>query len=347
MTAKWGHSWRKLYRHPSSAWLALPLSVRGLGDELIRYAEDDGRIFVGADDPIGALARRMGAHPSERKWMAKSIETLERDGFCKVEEGHLHIRNFVPAQESVTDSAVRMRKSRAATNPGPTDDRPQTDRTPTSQPHGHQPQTSDGRAKATARNDTSASVTVTSPKEEKREEEKRARPPTPVTPQAGGQDEVGRFEHDVGALVARWVAESNGRLAPGVAPRQLEMLAELVAAARVQGFTAAEVGAIGRWLDPAGGKGLGWMTKRRPDVAWLLDGCGEHFFEALNDCRGWLAEAASPRAPADVVPLATRFPVPAAVARQRAFAANAVRGPDAAARVREMREAAMRGNRAG
>lgn len=166
MSAKWGKDWRKLYRHPSSEWLALPLSVRGLGDELLRYTEDDGRIFVGTEDPVAALARRMGAHPSERKWFANALERLTQDGFCALVDGYLTIRNFVIAQSAVTPSAERMRRHRAAEDPA-------TDPTPTPQPHGHRRSIDSEQSVARPRKDNGAGVTVASPIEETRREERR------------------------------------------------------------------------------------------------------------------------------------------------------------------------------
>lgn len=91
--------WRKLYRFPSTAWLALPLSARGLGDALVRVADDDGSVYVGKDKHAETLARLLQAHRDEYKRVAKDFALLLADGFCAVEGERLWIKNFSLAQE--------------------------------------------------------------------------------------------------------------------------------------------------------------------------------------------------------------------------------------------------------
>jgi len=179
---KWGSDWRKLYRHPSRQWLNLPASVRGLGDELIRVVEDDGRVYVGADVLVGVM-RAIEAHPSERQWVKAALARLVADGFCAVDGDHLAVRNFVVAQSAVGASAERMRRHRAnagATTPAPGAGAglgPSTTGAGTEHDGGTTgagASLEPGAGDSTTRKDTGADVTVTSPKEEKRSEEKRS-----------------------------------------------------------------------------------------------------------------------------------------------------------------------------
>jgi hypothetical protein len=92
--------YRKLFLRPSKEWQALPVLVRGLGDELLRLADDDGRIFVGIDDAkmVATLCRLLGAHPDERKLIGRKLDVLlDGDNFIVREGAYLVIRNLAAA----------------------------------------------------------------------------------------------------------------------------------------------------------------------------------------------------------------------------------------------------------
>jgi hypothetical protein len=105
-------SWRKLYRTLPPSWLALPLSARGLGDELLKYVDDDG-IFAlpPGEKEADAVCRIMCAHRDEWKRVAKDLDALVRDGYLVREAAGLCIRNFTVAQGR-TPSAQRMARMR-------------------------------------------------------------------------------------------------------------------------------------------------------------------------------------------------------------------------------------------
>lgn len=101
-------SWRKLYRTLPPSWLMLPLSARGLGDELIKYVDDTGVFALPAGEPmVDAVCRIMSAHRSERARVAKDLDALLDDGYLIRGESGLVIRNFVVAQGR-TPGAKRM-----------------------------------------------------------------------------------------------------------------------------------------------------------------------------------------------------------------------------------------------
>lgn len=102
MSDVFAQRWRKLYRHPSTSWQAMPLYTRAFGDELIRAADDDGSIYVGTDKNKQAevLARVLGAHRSEYKRVAADLALLLQDGFVFLAHDRLWIRNFALAQSS-------------------------------------------------------------------------------------------------------------------------------------------------------------------------------------------------------------------------------------------------------
>lgn len=105
-------SWRKLYRTLPPSWLALPLSARGLGDELLKYVDDDGVFALPPNEKeADAVCRIMCAHRDEWKRVAKDLEALVRDGYLVREAGGLCIRNFTVAQGR-TPSAQRMARMR-------------------------------------------------------------------------------------------------------------------------------------------------------------------------------------------------------------------------------------------
>lgn len=110
---KWHlESWRKLYRTCPPSWLRLSVSARGLGSELLKYAEDDGSIDIGDDAPGVAVAYMLGARPREHKRIAEDVAELLRDGYLVVHGQKLQIRNFVEAQDR-TPGAKRTAAWRA------------------------------------------------------------------------------------------------------------------------------------------------------------------------------------------------------------------------------------------
>lgn len=115
---KWeSEKWRKLYRRVDAAWARLPVLARGLGSELLKYAEDDGRIPVRPDEETGeAICCLMGARRAEWKAIESCVQSLLNDGYIVREEGAILIRNFVKAQARSTgaERQARLRERRRA-----------------------------------------------------------------------------------------------------------------------------------------------------------------------------------------------------------------------------------------
>lgn len=118
MAIKW-HSepWRKLYTRISGTWLQLPVSARGLGTELLKYADDVGFIVdAGAEDPGLTIAYMLGAKPREHKRIVDDVSALLDDGYLVLEGTRLKIRNFSPAQERLSPNAVKQKRYRDRVN---------------------------------------------------------------------------------------------------------------------------------------------------------------------------------------------------------------------------------------
>ncbi len=90
--------WRKLYCVEKGSFAGLPLYVRALAAELLKYTDDEGRIWVSEGDPIPSLVRRMGAHQGDTRLLRKHIPELLADGYLVREGGYLIIRNQTEAQ---------------------------------------------------------------------------------------------------------------------------------------------------------------------------------------------------------------------------------------------------------
>lgn len=113
MSLKWHvEGWRKIYITKSPSWLRLPVSARGLGRELLTYADDIGRIDIGSDDPGEVIAYLLGARPKEHARIKEDVAELIREGYLTVVPGFLVIRNFVEAQDR-TPGAKRTAEWRA------------------------------------------------------------------------------------------------------------------------------------------------------------------------------------------------------------------------------------------
>ena len=107
-----------------TSWLALPLSARGLVDELSKYTDENARIIVslekGADfRAVGKeIARLLCAHPGELARVRSDTKTLMADGFLAVDGSALRLSRIaletarsVERSEAVTD-AERSRRYR-------------------------------------------------------------------------------------------------------------------------------------------------------------------------------------------------------------------------------------------
>lgn len=106
--------WLKLYKRVDAAWLSMSVSARGLGDELLKYADESGRIFVGTEPPAEAFSRMLGARKREHARIAGDVlELVSGDRPFLVVDGHyVVIRNFTKAQQR-GGSAARMAAKRS------------------------------------------------------------------------------------------------------------------------------------------------------------------------------------------------------------------------------------------
>jgi hypothetical protein len=96
---RWYHEkWRKLYVREEGSFAALPLFARALGGQLLKLADEQGRIRLGGRDAVSAVAFQSGADLSDRRLLRKLLPMLIHDGYLVEEPGVLRIRNFVPAQ---------------------------------------------------------------------------------------------------------------------------------------------------------------------------------------------------------------------------------------------------------
>ena len=96
----WIHeTYRRLYVRTNAQWLMLPVSARGLGSELLKYCDDDGRIPLGGDLPGEAIARLVSARRNEWERIDADIAALIGDGYLVIDGDVLVVRNFVEAQD--------------------------------------------------------------------------------------------------------------------------------------------------------------------------------------------------------------------------------------------------------
>lgn len=151
--------WRKLYRRVDATWLKLPVLARGLGSELLKYADDDGRVALQEDEETGeGLCRVMGAHKTERKLVSELAQKLLADGYIVREAGAVLIRNFVRAQarSSNAERQARYRQRHAGSEGGDVGD---ADETATGALYTNE------EGNVTSNGQSNAAVTVTLPNE--------------------------------------------------------------------------------------------------------------------------------------------------------------------------------------
>ena len=278
--------WRKLWTKPSPSWEMLPAGARGLGDELLRYCDDQGRLPRMGLEPWQAASRILRAHVSERRWVQAMLERLVADGFVRVEPDALVIRNFATAQAAVTESGERMREKRAR-DAEATDGRPADDVGATGERLANDRRTTGARRRrgATPRDHDGGGVTVT-PSEEISSEKKRS---SPLTPLPGGEGAEGESTPTDPTPVVE-CATVERVTAPGVlTPRDRDAVAEVLrveGAGRVEtravaqswvellrlcegaGYTLADLAAVGRYL----AAGVPWVRPKRVTIGYLAGG---------------------------------------------------------------------------
>ncbi|MFO7180788.1 MAG: hypothetical protein DIU78_018955 [Pseudomonadota bacterium] len=97
--SKWDHRpWRKLYCAELGSFAQLPLYARALAAELLKFTDEQGRIFVGKRAPWEAVARLCGADAGDRRLLKKHLPLLLEDGYLVARGEFLIIRNQVAAQ---------------------------------------------------------------------------------------------------------------------------------------------------------------------------------------------------------------------------------------------------------
>ena len=115
MPSQWHNEpWRKLYTNRKGDWQRLSVLARGVGSELIKYADDGGLILtLRSDEEAGrAVAALMGARVKEIKPTADAVDELLADGYLVLDGARVLIRNFIDAQSRRSPQAIRQQRWR-------------------------------------------------------------------------------------------------------------------------------------------------------------------------------------------------------------------------------------------
>lgn len=187
---KWGEvRWRRLYIREEGSFALLPLYVRALAGELLKFVDDEGRLYVGERDPAEVIARLAGAEVGERRMLRTHIPILIADGYLVRDGAYLVVKNFGVAQgreRKATHARVENESSAS-------DARPVRESCTSEERTENESRTS---PELSARNDSGLGL-VRAPaserSEEIREEEKRSEiPPTPQGGLAGADSAPGQ-----------------------------------------------------------------------------------------------------------------------------------------------------------
>lgn len=96
--------WRKLWREERGSFGLLPLMTRAMAGQMLKAADNEGRICVGAMTPADAMARFFGATRGDRAQLKRIMPELEADGFYTLDDGWIQIVNFERFQSDVSAS---------------------------------------------------------------------------------------------------------------------------------------------------------------------------------------------------------------------------------------------------
>lgn len=92
--------YRKLYIREIGSFQQLPLYARALAGELLKIADDDGKIALGGKSPAEAIAFAVGANKQDRALLRIHVPMLLKDRYIVQEDDAIRIRNFTAAQST-------------------------------------------------------------------------------------------------------------------------------------------------------------------------------------------------------------------------------------------------------
>lgn len=111
---KWhNESWVKLYVRRTAEWDDMSVMARGIANELLKYAKNDGSLCR-TKGRVAALAVAMVLKPKadELDAVQAGAEELIEDGYLVVADGFVCIKNYEDAQERRSPEALRQQRHR-------------------------------------------------------------------------------------------------------------------------------------------------------------------------------------------------------------------------------------------
>lgn len=111
---KWhNESWVKLYIRRTAEWDDMSVMARGIGNELLKYAKNDGSLCrTKGREPAMAVALVLKPKPDELEAVVSAAAELLEDGYLVVDGGFVWIKNYEDAQERRSPSAVKQQRYR-------------------------------------------------------------------------------------------------------------------------------------------------------------------------------------------------------------------------------------------
>jgi hypothetical protein len=111
---KWhNESWVKLYIRRTAEWDDMSVMARGIGNELLKYAKNDGSLCrTKGRDPALAVALVLRPKPDELEAVTSAAAELLDDGYLVVKDGLVWVKNYEHAQERRTYNAVKQQRYR-------------------------------------------------------------------------------------------------------------------------------------------------------------------------------------------------------------------------------------------
>lgn len=180
--------WVKLWKEETGAFAQLPFLTRAVAAELLKYLDDEGRLYCGAKHPADALAFMAGATRGDRRIMRMAVDQLLEVGHLRVRNGWLEAARYGRWQYGREESEPVTSEPLATTSEPSSVNEPATngDERDT---NGHEPSTNVQR---TVHEDRAKCPESRDPvRQEKRREEEDQDPP--VAPQ-GADAGAGRLE---------------------------------------------------------------------------------------------------------------------------------------------------------
>lgn len=114
--SKPARTWVKLWKEERGPFAQLPFITRAVAAELLKFLDDNGRLYIGNKSPADALAFCAGATQGDRRAMRVAVDQLLEVGYLSVVNGWLEAPSYRSRQYEFDASQARVQHELATSS---------------------------------------------------------------------------------------------------------------------------------------------------------------------------------------------------------------------------------------